>query len=1138
MFKHSKSVGMLLTTFGLTAFGAISAFATPIEAGVEAVQQQETCTGIVKDATGETVIGASVIVKGTTNGTITGIDGDFTLSNVKKGDIIQISFVGYQTVEIPFKGQPINVTLKDDTQTLEEVVVTALGLKREEKALGYAVTEVKGEALKAANTISPVAALQGKVAGVEISGSDGGLFGSTKIQIRGASTLGSNNQPIYVVDGVILDNGVSGNTTADWGQGGDNNANDYGNELKNLNPDDFETVSVLKGAAATALYGSRGLNGAVVITTKSGKGAQGLGISVSQTFGIDHAFKTGDIQTLYGPGYVPGWQDSDKNGSIWDPFQFAIDQNGDRTLVGAANYGFGPRYDGSQIRNYDGNWTTYSPRKNNMLDLYKLGFNTNTNVSIRGGNDKTTFYTSFSYKNAKSTTENNTFERYSMLLKATHKLNDWVDVAASVSFANSKPRNAQLNAGEMFVDGNGKVLTPLFDVNYFRDKYLGEHGGIASTSYGDLYGSVPSTAKSYFFKLDNFDYVRKETVVRPTFEVNIKMTDWLKFKADANMNRYYTSVEDKQLGSGYANEGGFYGLTEDVKEQFTVGGTFTASKQIKDFSVGGFARFEYYNTSSRHSKVSTDGGMVVPGQWFVENSKKTKLSEAYISGSKRIISAIFALNLGWKNQLYLDITGRNDWSSSLVYANRTGNYSYFYPSVSGSWLINETFRESMPSWINLAKLRASWAQVGNDTDPYTVNQTYNFGTMEMYDGNIYTNSLDMLMKIADLKPERKNSWEVGLDLRTFNNRLNLDVTYYKENTTDQIMKIDVPAISGVNQQLVNAGNIQNSGIEIALNTTPFKNKDWQWDLDFTYTRNRSKIVELHPNVANYITLSGFVNAYDYHIGSVAKVGEAYGTLMSDVTQAYNEKGQPLLEWDDSWRGAYRAQSKTAEVVGNMTPDFLGSVATTLTWKDLSLNIGLDMRFGGLVASYCNLYGTMAGWTETSLPYRDPEHGGLTWTSQYADSKGIEYTDGYIPDGVFKEGTIATLVDGTKMDVGGMSYAELVKEGKLEPTHAGTWYMNNYAWGAMTVDDIWVHELSYVALRNITLNYRLPSSFAHKLGAKGLSLSFTARNLGYLYNSLPNNINPESVRSNSASEFRIRGFEPYTASYIFTINANF
>lgn len=221
---------------------------------------------------------------------------------------------------------------------------------------------MKGDELKAANTISPVAALQGKVAGVEISGSDGGLFGGTKIQIRGASTLSSNNQPIYVVDGVILDNGVSGNTTADWDAGA-NNASDYGNELKNLNPDDFETVSVLKGAAATALYGSRGLNGAVVITTKSGKGTQGLGISVSQTFGIDHAFKTPDIQTLYGPGYMPGQSDADQNGSMWDEHQFTVNQNGEHTLVGVPNFGFGPRYDGSQIRNYDGTWTTYSPRK-------------------------------------------------------------------------------------------------------------------------------------------------------------------------------------------------------------------------------------------------------------------------------------------------------------------------------------------------------------------------------------------------------------------------------------------------------------------------------------------------------------------------------------------------------------------------------------------------------------------------------------------------------------------------------------------------------------------------------------------------------------------------------------------------------
>ena len=1116
---------MLLFLMGAST-GAAYAVANPGVADVKITQQTGTCTGIVKDATGEGVIGASVVVKGTTNGTITGLDGDFSLSNVKEGDIIVISFVGYATQEIKWTGKPLDVLLKDDTQLLGEVVVTALGMKREEKALGYAVTELKSEELYT-NTVNPVASLQGKVAGVEISNSDGGIFGSAKIQIRGASTLGSNNQPIYVVDGVILDNSTQGRDM----DGEEIDAIDYGNELKNLNPDDFETVSVLKGAAATALYGSRGLNGAVVITTKGGGKFKGFGVDVTQTLGIDHAYKQPGIQTVYGPGARPGRIGYGENGNTWIPTYYT-NAKGEPSLIGASTLGWGLPYDSSvMIEDYDGRKVPYSPIKNNMLDMYQLGFNTNTNVSVRGGNEKTSFYSSVSYKKVNATTPNNTFERYAFLVKGSHKISDRVDVAASVSFANSKPRNAARAVGEYFYQG----LTPLYDAKYYRDKYLSEQGGIARS--GDTYANVPESSKSYWFNIDNMDYNRKETVVRPILEVNVKIADWVRFKGEGNMNYVYIREENKELGTGVAYEGGNYKLAQQTKEQTTFAGTFTFDKAIKDFNLGGFIRGEYYNNYQTAYSVETDG-LIVPGQFFIGNSKRQVKASGKIEGTKRMLSAVFAFNASWKNQLYLDVTGRNDWSSALVYANKNGNYSYFYPSVSGSWLISETFKDKMPSWISFAKIRGSWAQVGNDTDPYAVNQTYSFATMEMYDGNIYTNELDKLMKIADLKPERKNSWEIGLDFRTFNNRLNLDFTYYKENTTDQIMKINVPAISGVTQQLVNAGNIQNSGIEIALNTTPIKTKDWQWDLDFTYTRNRSKIVSLHPNVANYIELSGYVNAYDYHIGSVAKVGESYGVLMSDVTQARNENGVPLLEWDDSWRGAYRAQSKTAEVVGNMTPDFLGSVATTLTWKDLSLNVGLDMRFGGLVASYCNLYGTQAGWTESSLQYRDPEHGGMTWTSQYADSKGIQYTDGMIPEGVFKEGTIATLVDGTKMDVSGLSYAQLVQEGKLEPTHAGSWYGNNYAWGAQTIDDIWVHKLSYIALRNITINYRLPNSISHKLGAKGLNLSFSARNLGYLYNSLPNNLNPESVRSNSASEFRIRGFEPYTASYIFTINANF
>ena len=1127
MLKRLKTVSMMLFLLG-TSTGAAFAVTPSGADDVKIAQQSETATGTVVDAMGP-VIGASVVVKGTTNGTITDFDGNFSLSNVKKGDIIQISFVGYETQEIVWNGTPLNVTLKDDTHQLAEVVVTALGMKRETKALGYAVTEMKGEDLKS-NGISPVAALQGKVAGVEIAQSDGGIFGATKIQIRGASTLSSNNQPIYVVDGVILDNNISGNDDLNWGA----NSSDYGNELKNLNPDDFESVSVLKGAAATALYGSRGLNGAVVITTKSGKKGSGLGISFSQTFGIDHAYKTPDIQTIYGDGPYVGRYDADGDGNPWESSQFQVNSNGKNTLIGTWGTGFGPKYDGSQIENYDGTMTTYSPIKNNMLDMYQKGFNTNTNVAIHGGNEKTTFYASLSYKWAESTTENNTFERYSFLVKGSHKLNDWVDVAASVNFANSKPRNSARNIGENFVNG---TWTPNYDPKYFRDKYLGEHGGLASTEYGDKYGNVPNAG--YWFMIDNYEYFQKETIVRPTFEVNVKITDWLKFKADANMNYYYNRGENRQLGSGYANQGGYYGIWQSTKEQTTFGSSFTWNKTVKDFYIGGFARFEYYNMSQYSYSIETSGDMVVPGQWFVENSKKPKVSKGGLDREKRMLSAIAALNLSWKNQLYLDITGRNDWSSALVYANGTGNHSYFYPSVSGSWIISETFRDELPEWITFAKLRGSWAQVGNDTDAYTVNQAYGFDTIEMPNGgNIYTNTLNQTMKAASLKPERKNAWEVGLDFRTLNNRVNLDVTYYKENTKDQIMEISVPSISGVNKQLINAGNIQNQGFEVALNTIPFQNQDWEWGLNFTWTKNNSKIIELHPDAAEYIELQGQVNNYDYRIGSVAKVGGEYGLLMTDILPARDEKGRILLNYSSSRRAVYQRRSGKVEELGSMQPDFLGSIASDLRWKDLSLHVGLDMRIGGLVAMYSNRYGSNAGWTSTSLAYRDKEHGGLTWTSKFPECNGVEFEDGVILDGVFAPGTTATGIDGKSHDISGMTHKEAIDAGIIEPTHASAYHVFRNAWGEGTINSDWVHELSYIALRDVTLSYRMPKNIASKVGARNLNLSLSARNLGYLYNSLPNNVHPESVRGNRAAEFRIRGYEPYVANYMFTISAEF
>lgn len=472
--------------FALMVGSAGTAFAgTPSVNGVQNVQQDETCKGIIKDATGEAVIGASVIVKGTTTGTVTDLDGNFSLKGVKKGDVLRISYVGYETQEVTFKGGDINVVLKDDAKSLNEVVVTALGMKRETKALGYAVTELKGDALDK-NLVNPVSALQGKVAGVDISGSDGGLFGSAKILIRGASTLGSNNQPIYVVDGVILDNGVK-EGDADWSQ----NDTDWGNELKNLNPDDFESVSVLKGAAATALYGSRGLNGAVVITTKSGKGKKGLGISFSQTFGIDHVYGGPDFQNERGDGYMSGYNYYKSSNNAQDTNSFYLNEQGKRSIAWGASEGisYGPKFDGEDIEFYDYSTVKYSPYKNNFTDAYDDAFNTNTNIAVQGGNDKTSFYTSLSYKYANGTTPNNSFSRLSMMAKASHKISSKVEVEAGITFANSNPKQGGMtNFGECFIDG---TFSRLYDTRYWRSRYKGSHGGLASTAYNDEYGNAP-----------------------------------------------------------------------------------------------------------------------------------------------------------------------------------------------------------------------------------------------------------------------------------------------------------------------------------------------------------------------------------------------------------------------------------------------------------------------------------------------------------------------------------------------------------------------------------------------------------------------------------------------------------------------
>ena len=1126
---------------------------------------QSTVTGTVKDAAGDGIVGANVFVQGTNNGTVADVDGSFTLNNVRTGASIEISCIGYSSQVVVYNGQPIHVVLEEDSTMLEGTVVTALGIKRSTKALGYAMTELKSDELNA-NLINPVSALQGKVAGVEINQSDGGMFGHNKILIRGASTLGKNNQPIFVVDGIILDNDIQ-SVSADW----DANNLDYGNELKSLNPDDFETVSVLKGAAATALYGSRGLNGAIIITTKNGKGSKGLGVSVTQTVGMDRVTAQPDFQNVFMEGYFSGYSNYFNAESRWDNHHGNVWMDGTETLTGKdrvysylkmyneilgeqAGLSFGNRFDDyNKLEWYDGNLIDSKAKANNFKDAYDTGFNTNTNVTISGGNDRSSIYVSLSEKYATGTLPNNSFNRFSTLVKASHKLNDYIELEASTTLTNSTPRNAQPNIGEYFVDG---TWDRTYDAKYLRDKYKGDHGGLAQSGYGDKWGNIPG--RSVWWSIWENETLQKETVVRPNVKLTVQFTPWLKWVTDGSFNYYYTRREEKRPDSGYANSGngGYYGLSMTTKEQTNLNTNLIADYKLnEDWQIGGFLRGEYFDSYVQSVSVHTNGGLVVPNRYFISNSKNTVSGSGSISGTKRMLSLVGQATASYKDLLFLEVTGRNDWTSSLVYADKHGNYSYFYPSFSASWLIHESFK--LPDFISFWKVRASIAQVGNDTDPYIINTAYTVSNLE-HDGtavsymNIPTTVYD-----SNLKPERKTSWEIGTDFRMFNGRIGIDATFYKENTRNQIMQVTLPGASGVNAAYINAGNIENKGVELAINTIPVETKDFSWDVNFTFTKNWSKIVELSDLVANYIKLEGDPDYGNFRIGSVAKVGGTYGILMSDAAplKDYNYdddgnitggSGLPILyNWQQNYGTTLIRRNGKVEEIGNSVPDFLGSINTNIRYKRLTLHASFDARFGGYVASYPSHYGTAYGYLGTALKGADADHGGVTYTSRW---DGLTYDDGVIPEGLFPNGTKIPQPDGSTFEVGvdgvgnvsenGMTFQEVYDLGKVDPCHQSSWTYYTNSWSNAVVNDNWFKKLNYICFRDLSLAYQVPERFAHAIKAQGLSLQANIHNLGYILNTMPNHENPESVRGTAASEFRVRNLQGVTTYYTFTVNVRF
>ncbi|UJH90729.1 TonB-dependent receptor [Antarcticibacterium sp. 1MA-6-2] len=882
---------------------------------------------------------------------------------------------------------------------------------------------------------------------------------------------------------------------------------------------------------------------------------RGLGVNISQSIGIDHVYRQPGLQNEYGPGTLPGYvgygeQDEQGNYYRFSP-QFYYNEEGDPTLINHPGGGlsYGPRFDGREIQDYDGNMVPYLPQEDNMLDAYETGLNSNTHVAVSGGNEKGNFYLSDSYSTRTGVLPNNSFDRNSVSLRAAYELAPWLRANGSISFTQSAARNARSDISELFFSGG---FERIYNTDKFsqRQYWQAPHGGVPSTNYGDEYAYAPN--RGLWFGFNTMDDARKETVVRPIVGLSMDLAPGITLGVEGSMNYYTIHYESKSLGSGFANEGGGYTLDHSRDVSRTGKITLNANRQISDdLSIQLLVGGEIWDQERSNSNVRTDGGLVVPGRFFIGNSRRDPIGTAGVSGTKQINSLYFLSSFGYKEQLFLDVTGRNDWSSALVYTNGTGNNSYFYPSVSTSWIFDETFE--LPQWVTFGKLRASWAQVGSDTDPYAINQGYGIGSYEMEGGNfVYHNSISTTLVDREIQPERKNSFEIGADVRLFDNRLGLDVAYYDETIKNQIGSVPIPYESGYNNLFTNIGTLSNYGVELSLTVDPIRTEDFRWRSIFNYWNNTTKVLDLHEDYGDYKTLGGDISYGNFRIGSVAFEGGEYGVLMSDSAKKLWQStdangnpiddprnGMPLLNYSDSRRGAAFVRSGTVEEVGKVQPDFEGSWNNEFTYKGLSLSILMDARIGGHIASYSSRYGTAYGYLDASLRGRAPEFGGVSWTSTYPDTQGQQFGDGIIPEGVFQSGQTVTTPNGAVVEVGGMTYQEAFDQGYVEPTHAGYYHYFSNSWGGGVVNDDWFTELTYVSLRNISIGYTFPRSISEKLNARNLYIGVNGRNLAYLYNSMPNNINPESFRGTTSSDsFRERSFTPYQASYTMTVSLDF
>ena len=1071
--------------------------------------QQREITGTVKDNNGTPVANASVIVKGTIRGVATNAEGHFVITVNSPKAVLVISSVDFKTREFPVgENSSLDVVIQSSSTALNEVVVTALGITRQKRSLGYSEEQIKGTELAESNAPNVINALSGKMAGVNITSPNGVDGGSTRILIGGNNTIQGDNQPLIVIDGMPMDNTIptaAQDVTA---------PKDWGSAINLINPQDIETFSVLKGPAAAALYGGRGANGVILITTKTGGKRKGLGVDYNTSYKVTQPYRFIQMQNEYGSGGMTTLNapyhatDNSGNPILTDGWnQLFVDQETGTGPYGIATWNqvswpgtgssWGPKMDGTMIKWWDGTMQPDNPQPNNINSYYQDGHQYTNNVSVSGGNEWGTLRASYTNLNNISIIPNSNYGQNTFNLGTSVKLTKRVNVQVNMSYFTNVYHNAPaLGNTESGLQSNliyayGRDYRGKADNGNYRlpDGSQNKFSGFSWAGNG---------AAQYLYWNT---YANNETVTRNKLigsaQLNYEATSFLNlmFRAsiDANNNQDVTINDPTDptgtIGGKYGN-----GLTKDVANNYDWLATLHKDNIGKSeisakFSVGGTA----YQRSSYGISATNGATYAVPYLTYFGNYSGTTQTGAVPSETwfdKKLNSLYGFLNLSYKNYLFLDITGRNDWTSTLP----KSQWSYFFPSFSASYVFSDALKID-PSILSFGKLRVAWAEGAVDVPPYTINTVYNSGSF----AGSPTSSLPGALPAINYKPQINKTADFGITLGFLQNRINFDFRYYNGRAINQLLNSPLPQSSGVSSIIINTGVLQNSGIEMILRARVVDQPVFKWDVSLNMSQNYNRLISLSPG-ATRVDMNNIWGGSGTYISAV--VGQEFGAILG-YDYVYDPKThKPLLQDQQQIMQNFGVDAATAAEmkgtmyqattnivpIGNSTPKFRGGMTNTFTFKGgFSVSTLIDWKIGGQIWS--GTYASMMQQGTAPETLKERNGGGLP----YVTPDGSKTNWGVILPGVYPDGTVNTTV-----------------------VHYYYKYMQYGVWSSGPNNNQWIHSSgvlndTWYKLREVSINYAIPERIVRKTKAfQGATVSIVGRDLFYLFSSLPDHINPEGV----------------------------